>query len=48
LTAGDVGLVVVPEPTLDKAFDKAVTHAVRTVKRSMDTTADELIAELKS
>ena len=30
LSASEAGLIVVGEPTLDKAFDKAVTHATKT------------------
>jgi hypothetical protein len=48
LTTGDAGLVVVGEPTLEKAFDEAVTRAVKTAKRSFDSIADELVAALKS
>ena len=48
LTAHEAGLIVVGEPTLEKAFDEAVTHAVETAKRSFDSTADELLAAMKS
>ena len=48
LTSGEAGLVVIGEPTLEKAFDEAVTHAVKVAKHSFDTTADELIASYKS
>jgi hypothetical protein len=47
LDAGEASLVVVGEPTLEKAFDKAVTHATKTVKQVFDATADELAKELK-
>jgi uncharacterized membrane protein len=47
LTSYEAGLVVVGEPTLDKAFDKAVTHAAKVVKRSLNATADEIEGELK-
>jgi len=47
LTSNEAGLVVVGEPTIDKAFDKAVTHAAKVVKRSLDATADEIEDELK-
>jgi hypothetical protein len=38
----EAGLVVVGEPTLEKGFDRAVTRAASTVKRSFDATTDEL------
>ncbi len=47
LDAGEVSLIVVGEPTLEKAFDKAVTHATKTVKQVFDATADELAKELR-
>jgi uncharacterized membrane protein len=46
LEQGQCALVVVGEPTLDKAFDKAVTRAATTAKRTFDTTTDELAAAL--
>jgi hypothetical protein len=48
LTGGDAGLILVGEETLDKAFDEAVTHAVKTAKHSFDATADELVSALES
>jgi hypothetical protein len=47
LSGNQAGLVMVGEPTLDKAFDKAVTHAAKTVKHIFDSTADELAREMK-
>ena len=47
LSASEAGLIVVGEPTLDKAFDKAVTHATKTLKHVVDATADELAKEMK-
>jgi hypothetical protein len=47
LTGYEAGLVVVGEPTLEKAFDKAVTHATKVVKHSLDATAGEIEDELK-
>jgi uncharacterized membrane protein len=47
LTSSQAGLVVVGEPTIDKAFDRAVTHAAKVVKRSLDATTDEIEGELK-
>jgi hypothetical protein len=46
LQADNAGLIVAGEPTLDKAFDKAVTRANKTVKRQFDATADEIHDEL--
>jgi hypothetical protein len=42
LNASEAGLIVVGEPTLEKAFDRAVTHATKTLKHVVDATADEL------
>jgi hypothetical protein len=47
LDANEAGLIVVGEPTLDKAFDKAVTHATKTLKHVVDATADEIAKEMK-
>ena len=47
LGASEAGLIVVGEPTLDKAFDKAVTHATKTLKHVVNATADELAKEMK-
>ena len=47
LTSNEAGLVVIGEPTIDKAFDKAVTHAAKVVKRSLDATTDDIEDELK-
>ncbi len=47
LSASEAGLIMVGEPTLDKAFDKAVTHATKTLKHVVDATADELAHEMK-
>lgn len=44
LKGHEAGLIVVGEPTIEKAFDAAVTHAVKTAKRSFDSTADEILA----
>jgi hypothetical protein len=46
LGAGQVGLIVVGEPTLEKGFDEAVTKADKVVKRSLDATTDEIASEL--
>jgi uncharacterized membrane protein len=47
LTSDQAGLVVVGEPTIEKAFDQAVTRAAKIVKRSVDATEDEISNELK-
>jgi len=47
LTGGQAGLIVIGEPTLDRAFDRAVTHAAKTVKHVIDATADELARDMK-
>jgi len=47
LTASQAGLIVVGEPTIEKAFDKAVKGAAKVVKRSLDATTDEIASELQ-
>jgi hypothetical protein len=47
LTAGEAGLIVVGEPTLEKGLDEAITRTARIVKRSVDATTDELADELQ-
>jgi uncharacterized membrane protein len=47
LTAGQAGLIVVGEPTIDKGLDKAITHAARVVKHSVDASTDEIASELQ-
>jgi hypothetical protein len=47
LTADEAGLIVVGEPTLEKGFDRAVTHAAKIVKHSLDASTDELANELE-
>jgi len=46
LTADEAGLILIGEPTLDKAFDKAVTRAANITKRELDAATDELASEL--
>ena len=46
LDPGEVALVVVGEPTLEKGFDKAVTRANKVAKESFDAEADQLADEL--
>jgi uncharacterized membrane protein len=47
LTSDQAGLIVVGEPTIEQAFDKAVTRAAKVVKHSVDATTDEIANELK-
>lgn len=47
LTGSQAGLIVVGEPTFDKAVDRAVTHATKTVKHVIGSTADELARDMK-
>ncbi len=47
LTADEAGLIVVGEPTIEKALDKAVQGAAKVVKRSVDATTDEIARELQ-
>jgi uncharacterized membrane protein len=47
LTADEAGLIVVGEPTLEKGFDRAVTHADKIVKHSLDASTDQLANELQ-
>jgi len=47
LTAGEAGLIVVGEPTIEKGVDRALTHASRTMKRSIDATTEEITTGLQ-
>ena len=47
LTADQAGLIVVGEPTIEKALDKALTKAAKVVKRTVEATTDELTSELQ-
>jgi len=47
LTGDDAGLIVVGEPTIDEAFEKAVRGAAKVVKRTVDATTDEIAGELQ-
>jgi hypothetical protein len=38
---------MVGQPTLDKALDKAVTHALKTVRSVFDANADDFSEEMK-
>jgi hypothetical protein len=44
----EAGLIVVGEPTIEKAFDKAVEGANRVIKGAFDATADEVAAALQA
>ncbi|HVP03927.1 MAG TPA: hypothetical protein VMT10_15265 [Solirubrobacteraceae bacterium] len=46
LAPGQSALVVVGEPTLDKAFDRAVVRAAKTVRHDLDAAIDEIEKEL--
>jgi uncharacterized membrane protein len=47
LTADRAGLVVVGEPTIEKALDKALTGAAKVVKHTVNATTDEITSELQ-
>jgi uncharacterized membrane protein len=47
LTADQAGLLVVAEPTVEKALDKALTQAAKVVKHTVEATTDELTSELQ-
>jgi uncharacterized membrane protein len=47
LTAGQAGLIVVGEPTIGKALDKALTKADKVVKHDFNATVDEVTSELQ-
>ena len=47
LTANQAGLIVVGEPTIEKALDNALTEAANVVKRTVDATTEELRSELQ-
>jgi hypothetical protein len=46
LDPGEAALIAVGEPTLEKAFDKAVTRADKVAKDSFDASADDLAQAL--
>jgi hypothetical protein len=46
LAPGEAALVVVGDPTIEKAFDKAVKEGAQVAKQAFDETADELANEL--
>jgi hypothetical protein len=47
LKADQAGLLVIGEPTIDKAVGKALTNASKVVKHQMDATADQISSELQ-
>jgi hypothetical protein len=47
LDPGKAALIFVGEPTLDKAFDKAVTHASKVAKQEFDSATDDLADALR-
>ena len=47
LTADRAGLLVVGEPTIEKAVEKTLTSASRVVKHEMDATVDQITSELQ-
>ena len=47
LTSNQAGLIVIGEPTIEKALDKALTKAAKVVKRTVEATTDEITSELQ-
>jgi hypothetical protein len=47
LTANQVGLIAVGEPTIEKGLDHALGQATKVVKRTVDATTDEITSELQ-
>jgi hypothetical protein len=47
LTDNQAGLIAVGEPTIEKAVDKALTHAAKVVKRQMNADTDQITSELQ-
>ncbi len=43
----EAGLIVLGEPTIEKAFDKAVQGAAKVVKRTLDISTDEIAKGLQ-
>jgi hypothetical protein len=48
LDPGEAALIFVGDPTLDKAFDKTVTHANKVAKQEFDSAADDLAETLRN
>jgi hypothetical protein len=47
LTADQAGLIAVGEPTVEEAFDKALSKGAKVVKRTVEATTDEITSELQ-
>ncbi len=47
LTSDQAGLIVVGEPTIEKAVDKAIKGTAKVVKRSLDASVDDIASELQ-
>jgi hypothetical protein len=47
LAASQAGLIVVGEPTIEQGYDKSVTRAAKTLKRTVEATTDEIAKEMK-
>ncbi|HTX96457.1 MAG TPA: hypothetical protein VME67_17280 [Mycobacterium sp.] len=47
LSGNQAAVILIREPTLEKAFDQAVTRAAKTFKNTVDATTDELARELQ-
>jgi hypothetical protein len=47
LTANQVGLICIGEPTIEKALDAALTQAASVMKQTLDATPDEITSELQ-
>jgi len=48
LHGSQAGLIVIGEPTIEKAFDKAVQSAAKVVKSTLDVTTDEIATALQA
>lgn len=47
LSSDEAGLIVVGEPTIEKAIDEAIKGTAKVVKRSLDASVDEIASELR-
>ena len=47
LTSNQAGLIAIGQPTIAEALDKVLTGAAKVVKRTVDTTTDEISSELQ-
>ena len=47
LTGGQAGLIAIGEPTIEKGVDKALMHAARVVKHSVNAETDQISSELR-